>query len=92
MAFVTLKKVKVTMFNLRLRLALVPLCTKFGENTSNISWIFSGNHLSHPVALNDLCDLQNKVKVTLFKLGLHLAPVLMRAKFGEKTSKISSDN
>ena len=32
--------------------------------------VLSGNHLSYPVALNDLSDLDNKVKVTQFKLGL----------------------
>ena len=30
-------RVKVTRFETGLRLALVPLCTKFGENLSNIS-------------------------------------------------------
>ena len=48
-------------------------------------------HLSYPVALNDLCDLKNKVKVTQFKLGLCHALVLPCTKFGEHTSNISSD-
>ena len=42
--------------------------------------ILSENHLSYGVALNDLCDLENKVKVTRFELGLHLALVLLCTK------------
>ena len=53
--------------------------------------ILSGNHFSNAVALNDLCDLEIEVKVTQFKLGLHLALVLLCTKFGEDTSYISSD-
>ena len=53
--------------------------------------ILSGNHLSYVVALNDLCDLENEVKVTQFELGLCLALVLLCTKFGEDTSNISSD-
>ena len=48
-------------------------------------------HLSYVVASNDLCDLENKVKVTWFKHGLHLALVLPCVKFGEDMSNISSD-
>ena len=39
--------------------------------------IFSGNHLSYPIALNDLSDLENKVKVTQIELGFRLALVLL---------------
>ena len=53
--------------------------------------ILSGNHLSHVVDLNDLCDLEKEVKVTQFKLGLCLALVLLCIKFGENTSNISSE-
>ena len=45
--------------------------------------ILSGNHLSSVVTLNDLCDLENEVKVKQFKLSL----VLLFTKFGEDTSK-----
>ena len=47
--------------------------------------ILSRNHLPYAVALNYLCDLENKVKVTRFELGLHLALVLLCTKFGEDT-------
>ena len=53
--------------------------------------ILSGNHLSYVVTLNDLCDLENEVKVTQFKLGLSIALVLMCTIFGEDTSNISKD-
>ena len=39
--------------------------------------ILSGNCLSHVVNLNDLCHLENEVKVTKFELGLRLALVLL---------------
>ena len=45
--------------------------------------VLSGNHLSH--ALNDLCDLQNKVKVTQFERGLRHVLELLCTKFGEDT-------
>ena len=51
--------------------------------------ILSGNYLSYVVALNDLRDLENEVKVTQFKLCLRLALVLLCTKFGEDTSNIS---
>ena len=70
--------VMVTWFKLGLRLNLVLLGTKFGKDTSNISSeILSGNQLSYSVALNDLCDLENKVKCTQFVLGLCHALVLL---------------
>ena len=47
--------------------------------------ILSGNHLSYVVALNDLCDLENEVKVTRFELGLHLVLVLQCTNFDEAT-------
>ena len=40
-------EVKVTQFELGLRLALVLRCTKFGENMSNILQISRGNHLTY---------------------------------------------
>ena len=45
----------------------------------------------HVVALNDLCDLENEVKVTRFELGLLLALVHQCTKFSEDTSNISLD-
>ena len=78
-------------FKLHLRLVQVPLCTKFGEDTSNIFQIFSGNHLTYSVTLNYLCDLENKVKGTQFKLDLRHALVLLCTKFGDGTSNIFSD-
>ena len=57
-------KAKVTQCKLGLRLNLVILYTKFGEDTSNIS---SDIEL-YPfwMVVNDICDLQNKFKVTRF--------------------------
>ena len=40
---------------------------------------------------NDLCDLENKVKVTQFELGLRPAVVFLCTKFGEDTWNISAD-
>ena len=51
--------------------------------------ILSGNHLSYVVALNDLCDLENEVKVTQFELGLRLVLVLQCTKLGENKSNVS---
>ena len=48
--------------------------------------IMSGNHLTYVVALNNLCDLENKVEVTRFEPDLHLAMVLLCTKFGQDTS------
>ena len=39
--------------------------------------MFSGNHLSYPVTLSDLCYLEKKAKVTRFDLGLLLALVVL---------------
>ena len=50
------------------------------------------NYLFHAVALNDLCDLENKVEVTRLELGLHLALELLCTKFGEDTFVIFSGN
>ena len=68
------------------------LGTKFGEDTSNSSLDIEWKPASHVTALNDLCDLENKVNVTPFELGLCLALVLPCTEFGEDTSNISSDN
>ena len=57
---------------------LVRICQVFLQ-------ILSGNHLSYVVAFNDLCHLENKVKVTQFELGLRLALFLLCTKFGEDT-------
>ena len=51
----------------------------------------SRNHLSDAANMNDLCDLENEVKVTQFKLGLRLALVLLCTTFGEDALNISSD-
>ena len=42
----------------------------------------------YAVALNDLCGLENMIKVTQFKLGLRLALVLRCTKFCKNTSQI----
>ena len=39
--------------------------------------IMSGSHLSYAAALNDLCDLENEVNVTRFKLDLRLTLLLL---------------
>ena len=82
-------EVKVTQFKLGLCLALVLLCNIFGEDMSNTLQILSGNHLSYVVASNDLCDLENEVKVTWFEFGLRFALMLLCTKFGDDTSNIS---
>ena len=81
---------KVRMFSPHIHLAQVPLY-KFCDDTSNISSDIQQKPYFISRSLNDLCDLGNKVKVTQFKLGLHLALVLLCTKFGEDTSNISSD-
>ena len=53
--------------------------------------ILSGNHLAYVVALNDLCDPENEVKVTQSELGHCLELVLLCTILGEDTSNISSD-
>ena len=45
----------------------------------------------HVVALNNLCDLENGVKVTRFEFRLLLALVFQYIKFGEDKSNISLD-
>ena len=65
------------------------LCANFGQDTSNISSDIVGNHLPYVVALNDVCDLENKVNVTRFEPGLRFDLVLICTKFGEDTSNIS---
>ena len=69
----------VTQFELDFRPILVLQCTKFGEDMSNIE-ILSRNHLSSVVCLEDLCDLENEVKVTQFRLVLRLTLVLLCTK------------
>ena len=92
MTFVNLKKrSRSPGFELSLRHALVLMCSKFGEDTSKIFQIMSENNFPYAFTLNDLCDLENKVKVTQFELGLLLALVLLCFKFGEDTSTISPD-
>ena len=62
-------KVKVTQLNL---LFVLPWCF-CAPNLARIHQIFiqifSRNHLSHGITLNDLCDLENKVKVTQLESG-----------------------
>ena len=64
-------------------------------NSVRISRIFlqilSGNHLSYAIGLNELCALENKVKLTWFEIGLRLALVVLCTKFGEDTSNVSLD-
>ena len=55
------------MFYLGLHLALVPLCTKFSETSSNSSLDIKQKPFK--MTLNDLV---NKVKVTRFELGFAL--------------------
>ena len=94
MTSATLKnEVKGTQFELGLRLALVLLCTNLVRIDQTFLQILSRSHLayhlSYVVALNDLHDLKNEVKVTRFELGLHLVLVLQCTNFGEDTSNIS---
>ena len=84
-------EVKVTRFELGCGLPwcscviyLVRICQIFLE-------VLSLNHLSYGVTLNDLCDLENEIKVTWFELGLHRALVLICPNIFEETSNISSD-
>ena len=84
-------EVGVTQFEVGLRLALVLLCTTFGEDRSNISSDIERKPSCICRRLNDLCDLENEVKVTQFKLGLCLALVLLCTIFVEDKSNISSD-
>ena len=65
-------KVKVTQFKPGLCLALVLLCTILGDDTSNISSDIEQKPSFICQRLNDLCHLENEVKVTRFELGLAL--------------------
>ena len=76
-------EVKVTQFKLGICLALVLLCTIFGEDTSNSSSDIEQKPSFIHQRLNDLCALENEVKVTQFEIGLRLALVLLCTKFGE---------
>ena len=77
---------------LGLFLPLVFLRTKFCETSLNISFqILSENNLAYAAIPNDLRDLENKIKVTRFELGLRLALVHLCTKFGEHRSNSSSD-
>ena len=81
-------EVKVTWFELH-RSLLWCFCVLYLVRIHQIILqILSRNHLSYAVALNDLCDLENEVKITQFKLG-RLAFVLLCTKFGKDTSSIS---
>ena len=53
--------------------------------------MLSGNHLAYVAILNDLCDLENKVKVTRFELGFCVVMGPLCTKFGESLYNISSD-
>ena len=58
----------------------------------NISWSpTSFGTRWYAVALNDLYDFENEIKVTWFEHGLRPALVLLCTKFGEDMSYISSD-
>ena len=82
-------EVTVTRFYIGLHLALVPLCTKFSETSSNSSSDIKQKPFQ--ITLNDLHNLENKVKVTKFELSLCLALVVLCTEFGESLSNISSD-
>ena len=81
--------VKVTRFYLPLRLALVPLCTKFSKTLSNSSSDIEQKPFQ--MTLHDLRNLESKVKVTRFELGLCLALGVQCIKFGKISSNSSSD-
>ena len=65
------------------------LVTIFGEETSNISSDIERKPSFIYRCPNDLCGLENKVKVTQFELGLRHALVLQCTKFGEDLSRLS---
>ena len=71
--FVTLKnKVKVTGFELGLHRDLVLSCTKLGEDMSTVSLDIERKPSCIYCHLKCLCDLESKVKVTMFELdGLY---------------------
>ena len=72
---------KFAQFDLCIRLALVFLFTKFHK----FPQIISENHTAYVAILNNICDLENQVKVTRFELGLCLAMGPMCTKFGESS-------
>ena len=72
------------MFYLGLRLTLVPQCTKFSETSSNNSSDIKRKPFQ--MALNDLRNFENTVKVTRFELGLCLAMGVICTEFGESSS------
>ena len=85
----TLAKTTFVTFNTRLRspghnlilhFPRLSPCPEFGE--ANISQ----NIYQKYSYTNDLRDLENSVKVTQFKLGLHIALALLCTKFDEDTS------
>ena len=82
-------EVKVTWFKLGCGLLWCSCVLYLVRIRKIILQILRGNHLSYAVALNDLCDLENKVKVTQLKLDLRIAFVLLCTKFGKDTSSMS---
>ena len=72
-------KITVTLFKIGLHhsIALVLLCTNFGDDMSNIS-----PDIEQIPFLRTLNDLENKDMVTRLDLGLCLALVLLCTKFG----------
>ena len=67
----------------------MPLCKKFNETLPNISPDTEWKPFQ--MTFNDLHDLEKKVQVMRFKLGLHHELVLLCTKYGEDTSNIYSD-
>ena len=74
-------EVKVTRFYTGLRFALVPLCTKFSETSSNISLDIKQKPFQ--MTVNDFSNHENKVKVKRFEHGLCLALAVLCTKFCE---------
>ena len=66
----------------------MPLCTKFSETSSNSSSDIKQKPFQ--MTVNDLHNLENKVKVTMFEFVLWLALVVLCTEFGESLSNISS--
>ena len=54
--------------------------------------ILCGNHISNPVALNDICDLGNEVKVAWFELGRGLPWSLYLVKICQIILQILGEN
>ena len=80
---------KVTRFHLGLHFAMVPLCTKISETSSNSS--SDNKRKSFLLTLNDRRNLKNKVKVMRFEPNLCLTLAVLCTKFDERSSNISSD-